>query len=601
MRMDAIPAPTPRGHETLTHRPLTAAAALLLSVAVFMPTQGASDTFVSVIVREVAPSTSAAEQAVARLGGSVTRHLGIIGGFSARVREGALASLRRQPALLSVSSDRAVHLRAVDGYEPAEAGGWAQSLRAMNVPDAWKTGATGRGIDVALIDSGVAPVEGLAPTTKVLNGPDLSFESQYPETRHLDTFGHGTHMASLIAGRDPIFDGTTDWYKPARGFLGAAPDARILNMKVATANGAVDVSQVIAAIDWVVQHRNTDGLNVRVINLSFGTDSAQSYGVDPLAFAVEVAWRKGIVVVAASGNGGLGDTTLNNPAYDPFVIAASATDTSGDGQETYTTPTWQTRGDLATRSPDITAPGKSVVGLRVPGSAADQEFPSARVGDSRFFRGSGSSQATALVSGAAAVLLSQRPELTPDQVKMILKGTATPLRYADPVAQGSGLVNMKNAILAPTPPAMLATQTWTASTGLGTLEGSRGDYHIESDGTALEGEQDIFGKAWDGSSWTTAAAAGSSWTGGDWNGSSWTGSSWTGSSWTGSSWTGSSWTGSSWTGSSWTGSTWTGSSWTGSSWTGSSWTGSSWTGSSWTRSSWTRSSWTRSSWTGGWG
>ena len=74
---------------------------------------------------------------------------------------------------------------------------------------------------------------------------------------------------------------------------------------------AVDVSQIIAGIDWVVQHRNTDGLNVRVINLSLGTDSVQDYQLDPLAHAAEVAWRHGIVVVAAVGNDG---TTNRNVA-----------------------------------------------------------------------------------------------------------------------------------------------------------------------------------------------------------------------------------------------------------------------------------------------
>ena len=93
-------------------------------------------------------------------------------------------------------------------------------------------------------------------------------------------------------------------------FLGIAPDAHIVNVKVGSANGAVDVSQVLAAIDWVVTHRDDPGLNIRVLNLSFGTDSIQSYLVDPLAYAAEVAWHDGIVVVAAAGNQGSGATQL---------------------------------------------------------------------------------------------------------------------------------------------------------------------------------------------------------------------------------------------------------------------------------------------------
>ena len=114
----------------------------------------------------------------------------------------------------------------------------------------------------------------------VVNGPDLSFESQAPELRHLDSFGHGTHLAGIINGN-------------GAGIRGLAPDARVVNVKVAASNGAADVSQVIAAIDWVVQHRNSDGLNIRVLALAFGTDGVQPYDLDPLAYAAEVAWRHG--------------------------------------------------------------------------------------------------------------------------------------------------------------------------------------------------------------------------------------------------------------------------------------------------------------------
>src|SRR4029079_11488436 len=132
-------------------------------------------------------------------------------------------------------------------------------------------------IDVAIIDSGVAPVMGLDGRNKVVYGPDLSLESQAPALTNLDTLGHGTLMAGLIAGND----GT------AGGYRGLAPDARLLSLKVATADGGADVTQVIAAINWVVQHKSDNGLNIRVLNLSYGTNSLQSSSVDPLSYAVE--------------------------------------------------------------------------------------------------------------------------------------------------------------------------------------------------------------------------------------------------------------------------------------------------------------------------
>ena len=192
----------------------------------------------------------------------------------------------------------------------------------------WAAGYTGKGVDVALIDSGVAPVEGLDAPGKVINGPDLSLESQAPNLANLDTFGHGTFMAGLIAADAPDrADAGPDHYR------GMAPDARIVSVKVATADGGTDVSQVIAAIDWVVQHRNDNGMNIRVLNLSYGTNSSQWYGVDPLAFAVEQAWDAGIVVVAAAGNSGYqgkgSSPALANPAFDKRIIAVGASDSMG--------------------------------------------------------------------------------------------------------------------------------------------------------------------------------------------------------------------------------------------------------------------------------
>src|SRR6266849_8753992 len=163
----------------------------------------------------------------------------------------------------------------------------------------WNAGYTGKGIDVAVIDSGVSPVQGLSAPGKVVYGPDLSLESQAPNLTNLDTYGHGTFMAGLIAGRD---DEVVGPYQdaPTSQYLGVAPDARILSIKVATADGGTDVSQVIAAIDWVVQHAHDPGMNIRVLNISYGTNGSQSYLTDPLAYAAEVAWKSGIVVGAAA-------------------------------------------------------------------------------------------------------------------------------------------------------------------------------------------------------------------------------------------------------------------------------------------------------------
>src|SRR3954452_8849701 len=417
-------------------------------------------------------------------------------------------------------------------------------------------GYTGKGVGVALIDSGVVPVQGLT-SGNVVNGPDLSLDNPSLQLANHDGFGHGTHMAGIIAGND----GT------ATGFKGVAPGAKLLSVKVGAYAGAVDVSQVIAGIDWVVQHRNDNGINVRVINLSYGTNGVQSYQLDPLAAAVEHAWQAGIVVVVAGGNSGTTRTSLDNPATDPFVLAVGADDT----QQTASSvddeiPTFSARGSAA-RHVDLVAPGQSIVSLRNPGSVIDVEYPKAVV-NTRYFKGSGSSQATAVVSGAVALLLQQHPTWTPDQVKQALTSTATLLPQATSQARGAGLLDVLAASAAVP---LASTQTFTKSSGLGSLESARGTQHIGDAGTDLTGEQDIFGSPWHASSWAAASAAHTAWSGGTWNGKAWAGSCWCGASWTSSTWSSTLWSGSDWAGTSWSAQHWSAQHWSSGYWSGTGW------------------------------
>jgi serine protease AprX len=440
-------------------------------------------------------------------------------------------------------------------------------------------GYTGAGVGVALVDTGVVPVKGLT-SGNVVNGPDLSFESQVDSQRYQDTFGHGTHMAGIIAGNDPAtLLGTR--------FQGIAPGARLTSLKVGTAQGAVDVSQVVAAIDWVVTHRNDDPRNpIRVLNLSYGTDGVQDYRVDPLTHAVENAWRAGIVVVVAAGNSGTDAPRLNDPAYDPYVLAVGASDTEGTvSASDDLVPDFSSRGDAARRV-DLVAPGRSIVSLRDPGSEIDDANPTARV-DDRFFKGSGTSQAAAVTTGAVALLLQSRPTLRPDQVKALLRSSAEAMPAADAVGRGAGELDVYRAYQAATP---ITTQTWDRSTGLGSLELARGTQHVGDAGVELTGEQDVLGP-FDARTWAPASAAFTAWSGGTWAGSTWTDGCWCASSWAGKSWAGKSWAGKSWAGKSWADEAWAGKSWAGKSWAGDGWTGSSWLGKSWAGSAWASSTW----------
>jgi serine protease AprX len=470
-------------------------------------------------------------------------------------------------------------------YDPAnDPSSMFNITSSTGAQDWWKSGYTGAGVDVAVIDTGCAPVAGLNTPGKLVFGPDLSLESQAPNLRGLDTNGHGTFMSGLIGANDAGYGAGN--LNPST-YRGMAPDARILCVKVATADGGTDVSQVIAAIDWVVQHQHDNGLNVRVLNLSYGTNSTQSWLVDPLAFAAEQAWKHGIVVVAAAGNSGYqkgkGAPGLASPAYDPYLVAVGATSRNGNGKgakDTMASFSASGPGCGGCRNPDLVAPGAHVQGLRVPGSYVDQSTPPGLL-DARFQRGSGTSEATAIVSGAVALVLQKYPYLTPDQVKKFLKTETTKIPGADDKAQGKGGLDLGDLLNKRPDTGGAADQHFGNATGTGSLEISRGDDHLTRDGVTLRGEIDIFGHAFDSTWMASLEASAASWSGGTWNGNSWSGNSWSGNSWSGNSWSGNSWSGNSWSGNSWSGNSWSGNSWSGNSWSGNSWSGNSWSGDSW--------------------
>jgi serine protease AprX len=473
------------------------------------------------------------------------------------------------------------------GYDvQADKGSLYNIAGVVGALDAYRAGYTGKGVGVALIDTGVTRVPGL-DTGNVVNGPDLSFDSQDPATAHVDGFGHGTHLASIIAGRTAA--GVPASYAVPGQFNGIAPDANLVNVKVGSANGDVDVSQVIAAIDWVVQHRKDEGLNIRVINLSYGTDSVQDALVDPLNYAVEQAWRQGVVVVVAGGNEGDTTTNLANPAYNPHILAVGAMDSAGTVTTADdTVPSWSTDG-TEERHVDLTAPGVSVLGLRSPGSVADVQNPGARVGG-QFLRGSGTSQAAAVVSGEAALLLQARPELTPDQIKQILMGSANGLNNVSTLMEGAGTTDLRKALRS-VPRLLPDLAPW--GTGTGSLEASRGSFHlVVADGTAEEvtllGEVDVFGQAWNGAEWARGAKDRKNWKDGAWRGATLTGRGWTNTGEARKSWPTAVWSG---TGAVLAGGEWTGRMWRDGEWAGRMWRDSAWSGRMWRSGGFSSAGW----------
>jgi hypothetical protein len=380
------------------------------------------------------------------------------------------------------------------------------AIQDMGAGAYYKNNDFGQGIDVALIDTGVSPVQGLNGTN-VVHGPDFSFESQDPHLAHYDTNGHGTFMASLIAGRDEMLPQNPADPSLWPAFSGVAPYARVVSVKVADSQGAVDVTQVIAAIDWVTAHAHDHGLNVRVLNLSIGFPVIDKWTQDALSYAVDQAWRKaGIVVVAAAGNSGPGQMRTyggtTNPGYNNEIISVGAYDTNGTPkydmygmltnkayyQDDKAAPYSSGANSVNPREPDFVAPGQHLIGLHVAGADADLEmydtcmYPDPNLPpatwstpvfgpNDRFARGSGTSEAAALTSGAVALMLSKTPTLTPDQVKQMLRTNAIP--FGGGGMTGQGEINLAG-VFAETPPVYTQNKS-KVSTG-GTMDGARGGY-----------------------------------------------------------------------------------------------------------------------------
>jgi serine protease AprX len=444
-------------------------------------------------------SSAAAAAAVHDAGGTVTRELSVVSGVAARVSAPAAAALARR-ADVQVTPDIRMRVLSKE-FAANSASDPSPQVAAMNPGRRWNPEA-GDGVGVALIDTGVARVPGLAD--KVVRGANFSDEGD-----GTDRYGHGTFMAGLIAG-----DG-----------IGVAPAATVVSVKVAGRDGSTSLGQVLAGIGWVIEH--AEDHDIRVINLSLGVDMPMAWRADPLSAAVEAAWASGITVVTSSGNDGRGNVTA--PGRDPWVLTVGASDTHGTASTADDTVASfsgsSARGWFV--KPEVVAPGIDIVSLRAPGSTLDTTYPAARIGKDQF-RGSGTSMSTALTAGAAAVVLWGHPEATPDDVKGALVSSA---------AGSINAVDVGAALDAE------AQESWWQS--LPVADG------LDRPGFGPRDRMPWAGTRWSGTRWSGTRWSGTRWSGTRWSGTRWSGTRWSGTRWSGTRWSGTRWSGTRWSASEW--------------------------------------------------
>jgi serine protease AprX len=302
-------------------------------------------------------------------------------------------------------------------------------------------GVSGQGIGIAVIDSGISPHAALA--NKVV--ANVSLVTGDPSVG--DAFGHGTHIAGLIAGSGSPAKYVTPLYNG-----GIAPGAQLVNVRVLGADGVGRTSDVIAGIEWAIAHRTQ--YNIRVINLSLGHPVMEPAATDPLCEAVADAVRAGIVVVAAAGNDGVapdGSRILGgimSPGNSPWAITVGALNTWGTAKRSDdTVTTYSSRGptrfDMGVK-PDVAAPGNKIISLEANGAYLPGAYSSlhkAGWGTNAYMQLSGTSMAAPIVSGGVALLLQGAPSMIPAQVKMALQAGATYVPDGGLMGAGAGSVN----------------------------------------------------------------------------------------------------------------------------------------------------------------
>lgn len=450
------------------------------------------------------------EALVAEMGGTVTADLHIINAFAAALPAKALPTLAAAEGVRWISLDAPM----VDAGGP-DGAVLAANLRnvynsAVRADEAWAQGYQGSGIGVAVVDSSVdryaADFDGRVVKSVWVKTRKLSLSGGY-STRvsitnsYADSFGHGTHVAGVIGGNGAASDGA---------YIGIAPKVNLINVQVADSYGAMSASDVIFALQWILENRAEH--NIRVVNLSLNSAVPESYQTSAIGAAAEILWFNGIVVVTSAGNNGT--ATLYPPANDPFVITVGATDDRGtvnlaDDQIASFSAYGTTAAGLV--KPEIVAPGRNIVSLLAPYSAFANDHPN-NIVDAQHFVMSGTSVAAPVVTGAIALLLQAEPHLTPDQVKYRLMTTANKSWPGySPTKAGAGYLDVAAALA--------ATTTQSANTGLNANQ------------LLWSGADPV---AWNSVSWNSVSWNSVSWNSVSWNSVSWNSVSWNSTYWEGS-------------------------------------------------------------------
>lgn len=408
-----------------------------------------------VIVRAVDPASLPQVAAIVQqAGGNTGRQLRVINSQAAFLPNAALTGLANNPLVAHIALDRVVN------------GAMERTGKVVGATDVRENlGYDGAGVGVAVIDSGVTPHDDLVDLVDLVDLDDLDGLADGERRQRVvrfvdfvngrnapyDDCGHGTHVAGILAGNG---------FDSAGARTGVAPGAHLVVLKALDASGAGRISDVIAALEYVVV--NKDALNIRVVNLSLAAGVFDSYNMDPLTLAAKRIVEAGIVVVAAAGNAGRDSQAATQyggimaPGNAPWVLTVGAASHMGTvARSDDVMAAFSSRGPTAldySAKPDLVAPGVGTESLSAPESALYASLSAylleGTVGTPSYpyMSLSGTSMAAPVVSGTVALMLHANPALTPNGVKAILQYTSKAFGAYDTLTQGAGFLNAKGAV-----------------------------------------------------------------------------------------------------------------------------------------------------------
>jgi len=464
------------------------------------------------------------ESFVRSSGGTVEREFHIIPALDVSLPSGRLAQLAARSDVNWVSLDAPVASAATNEPLPNPSKLKNTFPASVTATKVWSQYA-GQGVGVAVIDTGISDNGNADFSNGTTSRVKAEIIATSASTSDQDGYGHGTHVAGLIGS-----DGSQ---KSDNRYAGVAPAVNLLEVKVAGDDGSATLGDVMAGLQWVDDNRST--YNIRAVNMSLSSSVAQSYLVDPLDAAVELLWFHNIAVVVSAGNlGSAADAVSYPPSNDPFVISVGAVDENGTtGQNDDTLTSWSSRGSTqdGVAKPDVVAPGRNLISDTDLQSVLAKTMPD-HIVDGSYFRMSGTSMASGVVSGIVALIRQAHPDWTPGQVKYVLAQTARPI---------SGDATSKEPL----------TDKAVAFTGnlLSSDDGLRPSNMLLA--AAGVSDTDMGGMHWrdasfNGIRWAGLELNGIRWGTVDWSGIRWGSVSFDGIRWGGTSWDGIRWGGIRW-------------------------------------------------------